>query len=214
MHPSPVFTPAFSEFWTDFSEEQRLIRDFYASSARLLMYLSRMQTGEKKEILEGLLKIALEKQTGFKIAWSALKQCNSEIGFTELLMEKAEILLKENNTAYEDAAILADILLILARENPQKADSLLEKYLFEYPIASYWTQIPWAILSYRKEWFYQAWRRYFLSEDEENWKGSKLLDLFIQHAEHIPVLESAIRAFSPSHADKFVRGIDEIRNNL
>jgi hypothetical protein len=193
---------AFHHFWTDFLEEQRLVRDYYISVSRLLLYTGQMSPEEKAPILEGLLRTGLKREPGYKMAWAVLKQEGIPPTFEKNLILEADQLMKQPLSGYEEAAILADILLILYRLSSSESLPLIEAYLIHFPISPYWTQVAWGTWDKDPELFYAAWRRYFLSEPEENWMGTKLIELFKNRPETIPRLLEHIRLFSESHFNK------------
>lgn len=205
MSQYPTHSPVFQEFWIDFLEEQRLLKEYYASVSRLILYLERMEDSERTSVLEGLLRTGLQREPGYKMAWAALKQFGIPGAFQEVLVEEATKILNTEIRNYEESAILADILLILYRKDPIQSLPVLTNYLLEYPISPYWTQTAWATWPANSALFLQAWRRYFLSEPEENWKGSKLIDLFKNQPETIAPLLERIQLFSPEIAEKVGR---------
>jgi hypothetical protein len=205
MSQYPTHSTVFQEFWIDFLEEQRLLKDYYTSVSRLILYLERMNQQERSSVLEGLLRTGLQREPGYKMAWAALKQFGTPDEFQETLVEEATKILNTEIRNYEESAILADILLILYRNNPIQSLSILKTYLLEYPISPYWTQTAWATWPAHKELFLQAWRRYFLSEPEENWMGSKLIDLFKNQPETIQPVLNSIRLFSEEMYEKVRR---------
>jgi hypothetical protein len=205
MIPYPAHLPAFQEFWTEFLEEQRLLKEYFISVSRLLLYLERMEEKERTEVLEGLLRTGLKREPGYKMAWAALKQWGISSVFIPVLMEEGEKALQSPTMNYEESAILADQLLILYRQDSNSTLGLLRNYLLEYPISPYWTQVAWATWPNHPELFQQSWRRYFLSEAEENWKNSKLIDLFKNQPDTIQPVLNSIRLFSEEMYEK-VRG--------
>jgi len=205
MSQYPTHSPVFQEFWIDFLEEQRLLKDYYTSVSRLILYLERMEDSERISVLEGLLRTGLQREPGYKMAWAALKQFGIPDEFQETLVIEATKILNTEIRNYEESAILADILLILYRNDSIQSLPILKTYLLEYPISPYWTQTAWATWPAHKEIFLQAWRRYFLSEPEENWKGSKLIDLFKNQPETIEPLLECIQLFSPEIAERVRR---------
>ena len=205
MSQYPTHSPVFQEFWIDFLEEQRLLKDYYTSVSRLILYLERMEDSERISVLEGLLRTGLQREPGYKMAWAALKQFGIPDEFQETLVIEATKILNTEIRNYEESAILADILLILYRNDSIQSLPILKTYLLEYPISPYWTQTAWATWPAHKEIFLQAWRRYFLSEPEENWKGSKLIDLFKNQPETIEPLLECIQLFSTEIAERVRR---------
>ncbi len=199
MLQEPKQGEAFHHFWTDFLEEQRLVRDYYISVSRLLLYLNQMNPSEKAPILEGLLKTGLKREAGYKMAWAVLKQEGIPDAFEPNLILEAQQMMQSPLPNYEEAAILADIFLILHRRSSEPAQTHLRDYLFNFPISPYWTQVAWAMYDNNPELFYPSWRRYFLSEPEENWVDSKLIELFKIHPETIPPLLEHVRNFSEPH---------------
>lgn len=202
MIPYPAHLTAFQEFWTEFLEEQRLLKEYFISVSRLLLYLERMEEKERTEILEGLLRTGLKREPGYKMAWAALKQWGISSAFIPVLMEEGEKALQSPTMNYEESAILADQLLILYRQDSNSTLGLLRNYLLEYPISPYWTQVAWATWPNYPELFQQSWRRYFLSEAEENWKNSKLIDLFKNQPDTIQPVLNSIRLFSEEMYEK------------
>lgn len=207
--PYPTLQPAFLEFWTEFLEEQRLLKDYYLSVSRLILYIERMEAAEKESVLEGLLCTGLNRATGYKQAWSALKQFGIPEIFFPTLEEAASQKMNTPIQGYEEAAILADMMLLLARKPSSRNTHILHSYLTDYPVSPYWTQVVWAFWPDDHERFFQAWRRYFLNEPEENWRDTRLLDIFLNNPETIPTLLEKIRLFSPECALRVEQALEE-----
>ena len=193
-------------------DEMRLVKDFYISVSRMLLYYQQAAETEQAELRDGLLHVALTERTGYKIAWAALKQIQDAKGHTSLLIEVATQRMQQKAIGYDAAAILADIIFILGKEAAEEAKEVMLNYLFEYPTGPYWTQVVWVIQDAYPEAFVSAWRRYFLSEPEENWKGTKLMELFLPFPDAIVSIHTALEAFSPAVAVKFRDAIQEAGN--
>lgn len=208
-HPYPELKPAFQEFWTEFLEEQRLLKDYYLSVSRLILYIERMEETEREAVLEGLLCTGLNRHTAYKQAWSALKHFGIPATFIPTLEDAARQQMNTPIQGYEEAAILADMMLLLARRPSSRNAPVLHSYLTDYPVSPYWTQVVWAFWPDQPEPFFQAWRRYFLNEPEENWKDTRLLDIFFNNPETIPALLEKIRLFSPDCARRVENALEE-----
>lgn len=207
----PPVSPYFQSFWRDFMDEMRLVKDFYISVSRLLLYYQQATEAEQAELRDGLLHVALAERTGYKTAWAALKQIQNAKGHTALLIQAATLRMQQNASGYDAAAILADIIFILGKEAAEAAKEIILNYLFEYPTGPYWTQVVWVIQDAYPEAFISAWRRYFLSEPEENWRGTKLMTLFLPYPEAIDSIHAALEAFSPTVAVRFHAAIQQAK---
>jgi hypothetical protein len=129
-----------------------------------------------------------------------------------LLIQEGTQRIQQNASGYDAAAILADIIFILGKEAAEEAKDIILNYLFEYPTGPYWTQVVWVIQDAYPEAFVSAWRRYFLSEPEENWKGTRLMELFLPFSDAIVSIHTALEAFSPAVAVKFRDAIQEAKD--
>jgi|GEM_PF-3943711 len=207
----PNITSDFQAFWRDFTGEMRLVKDFYISVSRLLLYYQQAPEPQRIEIINGLLHVAITEHTGYKIAWAALKQIQEPKAHTSLLINEGLKRMQFQQAGYEAAAILADIIYILGKEAPQHAKDIILQYLFEYPTGPYWTQVVWVIQDHYPDAFVAAWRRYFLSEPEENWKGTRLMNLFLPFPDAIENIQNAIHQFSEKTAAQFKSAIEEVQ---
>ena len=167
-------------WWANLAKEQTVDKFDMAEDANRL--IEKSDEKGKKEIIEYLTRVAVEKKEDYAIALKVLEtHCTPRC--LRAIYEKARSL----NPARSD---IADYLRVLGQQGAKEYRHLLEDYLLNGPLNENHQIVQWSTYPKFPKLFAKAYSRFLIETNYKRWTGSAIVEAFMDCPEALKVLKA------------------------
>ena len=161
----------FDRFWRAVERSLPPAAPPRVEAGTLLRHWRGLREKDRGDCMNRLLKRLLQDQRSYGVALFLLEGLTEH----EHLRRFAEHLLPlPGPLGDEQEGHLADLVRVLGATDDERTLSVVETYLLERPIATYWHSVPWSLWPHRMELFGRAWERFFLEQPVKGHSSSVL----------------------------------------